>query len=128
MAGLASDLPRPFNVIGMLRLKSSFARGVLLVLIVACFSSCALFRSRRNKNPQPGIPHRVGTVTLVNTALGFALVDVGSLYSPAPGTALKTFRAGAETAVLAVSPERRRPFVAADIVSGAPQRGDEVYE
>jgi hypothetical protein len=56
------------------------------------------------------------------------LVDVGSLYTPSAGTALKSFRNGVETGVLAVSPEKERPFIVGDIVKGTPQIGDDVEE
>jgi len=67
----------------------------------------------------PSGPRRVGRVALVNAELGFVLVDVGSLYAPQAGTALKSFH-GTE--------ERQRPFIVADIVKGAPKVGDDVEE
>ena len=73
-------------------------------------------------------PRVVGTVALVNEALGFELVDVGTLYVPAPGAALRCFSKGEETAVLAVTPERKPPFITADIVKGTPHTGDVVFE
>jgi len=73
-------------------------------------------------------PRRVGRVAAVNEQLHFVLVDVGSLYSPTAGTALKSFSGGAETGVLAVGTEKERPFIAADIVKGEPKVGDEVEE
>jgi len=76
----------------------------------------------------PG-PRRVGTVALVNDDKHFVLVDVGSLYTPAAGTALKSFSAGgAETGILAVDAEKQRPFIVADIVKGEPKVGDQVEE
>jgi hypothetical protein len=75
----------------------------------------------------PG-PQRVGTIALVNEELNFVLVDVGSLYAPRAGTALKSFSGTEETAILAVDPEKRRPFIVADIIRGAPKVGDEVKE
>jgi len=98
-----------------------------LCILLAC-PACAL----RSKHPAesaatPG-PRRVGTVAVVNEELRFVLVDVGSLYSPAPGTALKSFSAGAETGILAVDPEKERPFIVADIVKGEPKVGDTVEE
>jgi hypothetical protein len=65
---------------------------------------------------------------MVNEDLGFVLLDVGSLYSPPAGTALKSFSGGVETAILAVDPEKRRPFIAADIIKGTPKVGDDVEE
>jgi len=73
-------------------------------------------------------PQRVGKVALVNEELGFVLVDVGSLYVPQAGTALKSFSGGAETGILAVSPEKQRPFIVADIIRGDPKVGDDVEE
>ena len=73
-------------------------------------------------------PQRVGRVAVVNEDLGFVLVDVGTLYTPQAGTALKSFRNGVETGVLAVSPEKERPFIVGDIVKGTPQVGDDVEE
>jgi hypothetical protein len=70
----------------------------------------------------------VGTVASVNEELHFVLVDVGSLYTPPAGTALKCFSSGAETGIIAVSPERERPFIVGDIVKGEPKVGDEVEE
>ena len=72
----------------------------------------------------------VGTVAVVNEPLHFVLLDVGSLYIPAPGTALKTFAGGGvtETGIVAVGTERKRPFIAADIVKGLPKVGDQVQE
>jgi hypothetical protein len=64
----------------------------------------------------------------VNEDLSFVLVDVGSLYAPQAGTALKSFSGGAETAILAVDPEKQRPFIVADIIRGNPKVGDEVRE
>jgi hypothetical protein len=70
----------------------------------------------------------VGRVAVVNEELGFVLVDVGSLYIPAAGTALKSFSGGTETGILAVGTEKDRPFIAADIVKGSPKVGDDVEE
>jgi hypothetical protein len=67
-------------------------------------------------------------VAVVNDELHFVLVDVGSLYVPQAGTALKSFSGGAETGILAVDPEKQRPFIVADIVRGEPKVGDEVRE
>jgi len=77
--------------------------------------------------PIPG-PRRVGTIAVVNDALHFVLIDVGTLYIPLPGTALKSFSGTAQTAILAVNPERQRPFIAADIIEGHPTVGDQVQE
>ena len=76
----------------------------------------------------PRVPQIVGTITLVNPALGFVLVDVRAFEYPAVGLALKCFADGKETAILMVSPEKNRPFIIADIVKGTPNKGDLVYQ
>jgi hypothetical protein len=73
-------------------------------------------------------PQRVGTVAVVNDDLHFVLVDVGSLYFPTAGTALKCFSSGTETGILAVNPEKERPFIVADIIRGTPRVGDVVEQ
>lgn len=112
-------------------MRQQASRYALLALCgVVWMSGCAT--SRRNKaaaaaDSPPG-PQRVGTIALVNEDLSFVLVDVGSLYSPQAGTALKSFSGGSETAILAVDPEKQRPFIVADIIRGNPKVGDEVRE
>jgi hypothetical protein len=118
-----------------MRFQHAMAVGVLLSL-----TGCALIPHKAKHaadtppvQPPPVAvvaiaPQRVGRVAMVNTELGFVLVDVGSLYTPAAGTALKSFRAGTETGVLAVSPEKQRPFIVGDIVKGTPQVGDDVEQ
>ncbi len=72
-------------------------------------------------------PSLVGTVTLVNDDLRFVLIEATPRYLPEVGQALKCINSGTESAILAVSAERRPPFISADIVKGTPHQGDEVY-
>jgi hypothetical protein len=105
--------------------------AALAVSAVFIFSGCARWGHRRPGaaaiEPPPG-PRRVGTVAVVNEELRFVLVDVGSLYVPQAGTALKSFSGDTESGILAVDPEKRRPFIVADIIKGEPKVGDEVRE
>ena len=107
--------------------RPSFA---LLALCGVCLlSGCAWHLHKRPAAAAvPAGPQRVGMVAVVNEAGRFVLVDVGSLYTPAAGTALKSFSDGTETGVLAGNPERRRPFIVADIVKGQPRVGYQVEE
>ena len=73
-------------------------------------------------------PQRVGTITLVNEAARFVLIDTGMGAVPAIGTALKSFSGDAPSGVVAVGDVTRRPFVVADIVQGAPKKGDGVFQ
>ena len=112
-----------------MRIRPHSLSLVSVLAAVCLFSGCAWRKQRHEKAAtMPPGPQRVGTVAAVNEELRFVLVDVGSLYIPAAGTALKSFSGGAETGILAVNPERRRPFIVADIVKGQPKVGDEVDE
>jgi len=107
--------------------RKPLSRFVALASILA-FSGCAARKHEpRQAAVTPG-PRRVGTIAEVNEELHFVLVDVGSLYTPAAGTALKSFSGGAETGILAVDAEKQRPFIVADIVKGDPKVGDQVEE
>jgi len=69
----------------------------------------------------------VGEVAVVDEEKRFVLVDLGSNLSvPPPGSALWTKNAKGSTSHLRASPEQKRPFIAADILDGAPAVGDEV--
>ena len=108
-------------------LSSRFA--IFLMAVFLTLPGCATRKHHSPKAPPATLrPRRVGTVAVVNEELHFVLVDVGSLYTPAAGTALKCFSAGTETGILAVDAEKKRPFVAADIVKGSPKVGDDVEE
>jgi hypothetical protein len=112
----------------LLRLLPAVALAQCAVLI---FSGCAVFKKHPHSTPAVAVapgPRRVGTIALVNQELNFVLVDVGSLYTPQAGTALKSFSGTAETGILAVDPEKQRPFIVADIIKGNPKVGDEVRE
>jgi hypothetical protein len=73
-------------------------------------------------------PRQVGIITLVNETDHFVLIDTATAPPPAAGTALKTFTGTVESGVVTVGAVSHRPFVVADIVSGAPQKGDTVFE
>jgi hypothetical protein len=111
-------------------MRTLISRTTLLAICsVVMISGCAIGRHREPMAATaPTGPQRVGTIALVNEDLSYVLVDVGSLYSPQAGTALKSFSGGAETGILAVDPEKQRPFIVADIIRGNPKVGDEVRE
>jgi hypothetical protein len=107
----------------------------ILIAILSC--GCSWFHSAPPKpaiikmpraEPLTQLPKLVGIVTLVNSDDRFVLVEENQGIPLHPGTALKTFRAGVESGVIAVGQESRRPFITADIVSGDPQRGDQVFQ
>ncbi len=72
-------------------------------------------------------PPSVGEIAVVDEAERFVLIDLDSnLYEPEPGLLLRVLGPSGKTAHVRTSPERKRPFVAADIVDGHPAVGDEV--
>jgi hypothetical protein len=73
-------------------------------------------------------PVQVGTILMVNAEGGFVVIESGVWKPPESRTALKCFRDGVETGVLAVGEERRRDHVIADIVTGTPRKGDQVFK
>ncbi len=105
-----------------------------LLSFTLALNGCALFPKKKRPEPvaaqqnQQNQPHAIGTVALVNNDLHFVLIDVGSSYEPLKGVAVKSFTDGQESGILTISGERQRPFVAADIVKGAPQKGDTVLQ
>jgi hypothetical protein len=104
----------------------------------AALARCRLLGACSSSPPPPtqtGAPARprsilVGEVAIVDEAGRFVLVDLASnLYVPAPGLALRTLdSAGKTTAHLRAAAERKRPFIAADIVDGSPAVGDLVLQ
>ncbi len=89
--------------------------------------------------PEPTPPaaqevRRIGLVKVIGAGGTFLLIEARDndlIAGLANGTELRcrgsAETGGAQTALLRVSPERRAPFIVADIVSGSPQVGDGVY-
>jgi hypothetical protein len=111
--------------------------AVLFITISALASGCSMSSPPpprpmviKFQKPKPleAVPKLVGIVSMVNTDGQFVLVESNQSATLDSGTALKCFRDGVETGVVAVSAERRRPYVTADVVTGEPQRGDQVFE
>ena len=98
---------------------------ILLVVVSAVLCACA---APQKKVQSPLLPRLVGTVAFVNPTGGFVLIDVGTLYVPVAGKALKCYSGGQETAELTATPERKIPYISADIVKGTPSQGDQVFE
>ncbi len=88
-------------------------------------TSCALF----NKTPEPvqSTERFLGTISMVNEDGHFVLIDFGGFSAPTPGAELQIRRSSDDVAVVKAGAEMRRPFAAADIVSGTPQQGDDVW-
>ena len=76
----------------------------------------------------PGKPKQIGTILLVNAEAGFVLIDAHGWALPEAGMALKCLRDGAGSGVLTVGSERQGTHVIADIVTGTPRKGDQVFQ
>jgi hypothetical protein len=109
-----------------IKLRSSHLVACAAGLIALCSFGCAYRKSAKPAAPGPAY---VGDISVINPEAGFVLVDVSPAVSPPfSGTELTTRNSdGAETARLKVTPENKRPFIAADVVQGSPNRGDRVY-
>ena len=107
------------------RFSAAFAAALLVAL---AFSGCGVFRKRKRAQPAAAaeVVSLVGTVALVNEESRFILIDTGNLPTPDTGLHFRTMRDGARTGVVKTGAEHRRPFVVAEIVEGAPQKGDRV--
>ncbi len=108
----------------------------IFLLLASMQTGCAVlrrgkktFRSRDAATALARRPlQRLGTITLVNEAEGFVLIDSGALPTPATGAKLTSYSGALLSGQLKAGPARRRPFVVADILEGAPRRGDEIFE
>jgi CHASE2 domain-containing sensor protein len=105
-----------------------FARWFCILACSPLLVGCAWFHRKRAVAIASAGPVLIGTVALVNEAMRFVLVDVGSNYAAAPGATLKCFNNSQESAVLTASPERKAPFIIADIAKGDPHPGDQVFQ
>lgn len=79
-------------------------------------------------NGTKGTPRLAGAILFVNEEGRFVLIDSHGWMSPTDGTALKVMREGKETGVVMVGSERQGSHVIADIVTGAPRKGDQVFQ
>ena len=75
-----------------------------------------------------GKRRQIGTILLVNADAGFVLIETRGGVQPEAGMALKCIRDGADSGVLIVSGERQGSHVIADITTGSPKKGDQVFQ
>ena len=122
----------------MLRFARVSALACMAVLFTACFGFGA-----KDQAPKPNIvrfprenasdgtpkePRLIGRIAMVNEESRFVLITCDAWRPPQEGTALKAMRSDTETGVLNVNAERRGAYVTADIVTGTPARGDQVFQ
>lgn len=75
-----------------------------------------------------GKRRQIGTILLVNAEAAFVLIETHGSVQPEAGMALKCLRDGADSGGLIVSGERQGTHVIADITTGAPRKGDQVFQ
>ena len=107
-----------------------------LCLLAALISGCALWRrplsvEKKAEAEKIAAARRplqlVGKIAIVNGKEGFVLIDTGSYAVPVAGARLRGYTGPVESSELRAGDVQRRPFVVADVVSGTPQQGDEVF-
>lgn len=109
-------------------------RAVLLAALAALLAACSTAPSgdagtgaeTNAVRTVPGLPPIPGRVHSVNPGLKFAVIDYSLGGTPAEGDRLTAWRGGQKVAELRVSGQSRGGYLAADIVSGAVEPGDEV--
>jgi hypothetical protein len=113
------------------RLTNGCCPAVTCVLALGALLSlgaCAGKKSKPEEKPAITAPVYVGSIAVVNRESHFVLIDLsGTVAAPEVGTELTAISPAGEASRLKVTPERKRPFVAADIVTGTPKRGERVY-
>ena len=105
-------------------------QSLLLTAICLGLAACATHRNQDVaapiKAPAPA-SRTIGTVSLVNEELGFALVQTAE--TPEAGTLLRVrSKNGQETALLKVSSAQKHPFIIADVLKGKPHLGEIVLK
>ncbi len=135
------------------RMISPAARTLLAILACGTVAACSLPRvvqmvhlpkwAKRKEVPKAvpvrfpkpntadassGKRRQIGTILLVNAEAGFVLIETRGGVQPEAGMALKCIRDGADSGVLIVSGERQGSHVIADITTGTPKKGDQVFQ
>lgn len=119
-------------------------RHVRLVLaVVLCSSLAACDWMKREPIPKAtpirfpkanisdgtkGKPRAVGIILLVNAEAGFVMIDAHGWVPPEAGTALKCLRDGVDSGIVNVGKEKQGSHIIADIVTGNPKKGDQVFQ
>jgi hypothetical protein len=86
-----------------------------------------LLRKKPKSVITPASPRvQIGSIQMTNPELRFALIQSIDRASIPVGADLISSNAVGETSKLKLSPERKGPFLTADIISGEPAKGDVV--
>lgn len=109
----------------------AIARCLLVFLCAAALGGCSTIQRWLGRKPKPKatpvVTLAVGTIAGVSTQPPFALVDAGTFATLGEGKKLLVLRHGFQVAELKTTGLRKHPFVVADVLSGEPRKGDQVY-
>ena len=114
--------------LGLSEEMKSYPQNVFITLLCLGLGACASHRAgipeAPIKRPTPP-PQVIGRIYAVNPSHGFAVIE--SSLTPDTGTELQARSIdGQQTAVLKVTPEKKNPFIIADIMKGKPLPGESV--
>ncbi|MEX1010331.1 MAG: hypothetical protein WEC72_03190 [Chthoniobacterales bacterium] len=98
---------------------------IVAVALIFAGSGCALFGPKEPEIPEATLPAWIGRVVMVDATHRFVLVDTGAGASLGAGTAVMTLRDKRRTGLLRITDEVRPPYVAMEILEGAPALGDQ---
>lgn len=134
-------LPSPANCATLAVMNFPLARFLLSVVLFCMLEACTWMKGKQvpkatairfpkesTADGTKGKRKQIGTVLLVNADAGFVLIDAHGWALPEAGMALKCLRDGVDSSILTVSGERQGSHVIADIVTGAPRKGDQVFQ
>lgn len=89
-------------------------------------AGCGLLFKKQPDAQEATLPTWIGRVVMVDATHRFALVETSLPPRLEPDARLMAFRDRRVSATLAVTPEKRPPYLAVNILSGMPAMGDTV--
>jgi hypothetical protein len=106
-------------------------RGILAAALIGLPGCGALQKVMPHRKRSPRATRApqamlIGTISLVNEASRFVLIDGGDQPTPPVGAMLKSYEGVVESGELLATNVRRRPFIIADIKQGTPRKGNRV--
>lgn len=101
-------------------------RRALVIVSAVLLAGCGLFFKKPPDAQEATLPTWIGRVVMVDATHRFALVETSLPPRLAAEARLLAFRDRRVTADLAVTPEKRPPYLAVNILSGMPAMGDTV--
>lgn len=98
----------------------------LAVVSATLLAGCGLLFKKQPEAQEATLPTWIGRVVMVDAAHRFALVETSLPPRLEPDARLLAFRDRRVAATLAVTAEKRPPYLAVSIIDGMPAGGDTV--